>query len=213
MSDDPHGACDRARNADRDVRAAIPRCACSRSASTTCSCRTWSRVRAICARTGSGRGRVSRRRMRPNDWTFCTYRGHVTPSLAACSMTGCMGEFWVAATACWTVRAVRCISARPRNTRWDPTRSSARTCCIAIGAGWTAQYKRTEQVAVCFFGDGATNIGAFHEAINLAAVWKLPVVFVCENNLYMEYTPIDSVTAVKRPAADRAASYGLPCDP
>jgi pyruvate dehydrogenase E1 component alpha subunit len=64
-------------------------------------------------------------------------------------------------------------------------------------------------VAVCFFGDGATNIGAFHEALNLAAVWRLPIVFVCENNLYMEYTPIGSVTAVSRPAADRAAAYGL----
>jgi pyruvate dehydrogenase E1 component alpha subunit len=64
-------------------------------------------------------------------------------------------------------------------------------------------------VVVCFFGDGATNIGAFHEALNLAAVWELPVVFVCENNLYMEYTPISAVTAVEYPAADRAAAYGL----
>jgi len=64
-------------------------------------------------------------------------------------------------------------------------------------------------VSVCFFGDGTTNIGAFHEALNFAAVWKLPVVFVCENNLYMEYTPIGEVTAVEHPAADRAAAYGL----
>jgi TPP-dependent pyruvate/acetoin dehydrogenase alpha subunit len=62
---------------------------------------------------------------------------------------------------------------------------------------------------VCFFGDGTTNIGAFHEALNFAAVWKLPVIFVCENNLYMEYTPIGDVTAVQHPAADRAAAYGL----
>ena len=80
---------------------------------------------------------------------------------------------------------------------------------IAAGAAWSAQYRRSGQVAVCFFGDGATNIGAFHEALNLAVVWKLPVVFVCENNLYMEYTPIGAVTAVARPAADRAAAYGL----
>jgi pyruvate dehydrogenase E1 component alpha subunit len=64
-------------------------------------------------------------------------------------------------------------------------------------------------VAVAFFGDGATNIGAFHEALNLAAIWKLPVLFICENNLYMEYTPIGSVTAVPHPAADRAPAYGL----
>jgi pyruvate dehydrogenase E1 component alpha subunit len=80
---------------------------------------------------------------------------------------------------------------------------------IANGAAWSAQIRGTEQVAVCFFGDGTTNIGAFHEALNLAVIWKLPVVFVCENNLYMEYTSIHDVTAVEHPAADRASAYGL----
>jgi acetoin:2,6-dichlorophenolindophenol oxidoreductase subunit alpha len=80
---------------------------------------------------------------------------------------------------------------------------------MAAGAAWSSKLRGTGQVAVAFFGDGATNIGAFHEALNLAAVWSLPVLFVCENNLYMEYTPIASVTAVRHPAADRAASYGL----
>jgi pyruvate dehydrogenase E1 component alpha subunit len=80
---------------------------------------------------------------------------------------------------------------------------------VAAGAAWSAQYRGTGQVAVCFFGDGTTNIGAFHEALNFAVIWKLPVVFVCENNLYMEYTPIGAVTAVEHPAADRAAAYGL----
>jgi pyruvate dehydrogenase E1 component alpha subunit len=80
---------------------------------------------------------------------------------------------------------------------------------IANGSAWSAKYRGTRQVTVCFLGDGATNIGAFHEALNLAAVWQLPVIFICENNQYMEYTPIGSVTAVRRPAADRAASYGL----
>jgi acetoin:2,6-dichlorophenolindophenol oxidoreductase subunit alpha len=81
---------------------------------------------------------------------------------------------------------------------------------IANGAAWSAQYRGSGQVTVCFLGDGATNIGAFHEALNLAAVWQLPVVFICENNQYMEYTPIGAVTAVPRPAADRAPAYGLP---
>src|SRR6266852_4150030 len=86
----------------------------------------------------------------------------------------------------------------------------ARGVPIACGAALRAQYKGDSDVAVCFFGDGTTNIGAFHEALNFAAVWKLPVVFVCENNLYMEYTPIGDVTAVEHPAADRASAYGLP---
>src|SRR5712691_7888963 len=80
---------------------------------------------------------------------------------------------------------------------------------IANGSAWSALYRGTKQVTVCFLGDGATNIGAFHEALNLAAVWQLPVIFICENNQYMEYTAIGTVTAVPRPAADRAASYGL----
>ncbi len=80
---------------------------------------------------------------------------------------------------------------------------------VAAGAAWSAQARGTDQVAVCFLGDGTTNIGNFHESLNIAAVWKLPVVYVCENNMYMEYTPIAKVTAVPNPAADRAAGYGL----
>lgn len=80
---------------------------------------------------------------------------------------------------------------------------------VACGLAWAAQTRRSGQVTMCFFGDGTTNIGAFHEAVNLAAVWRLPVVFVCENNWYMEYTPIGDVIPVALPAADRAAAYGL----
>ena len=81
--------------------------------------------------------------------------------------------------------------------------------CIANGAAWSAKLRGTDQVAVAFFGDGATNIGAFHEAVNYAANYRLGTIFVCENNLYMEYTPIAEVTPVKHPAADRAPAYGL----
>jgi pyruvate dehydrogenase E1 component alpha subunit len=81
--------------------------------------------------------------------------------------------------------------------------------CVANGAAWSALMRGTDQVAVAFFGDGTTNIGAFHEALNMARIWNLPVVFVCENNLFMEYTPIDIVTAVEQPAAGRAPAYGL----
>ena len=82
-------------------------------------------------------------------------------------------------------------------------------CPIACGAALTAKIRRNGAVSICFFGDGAANQGTFHESLNLAAIWRLPVVFVCENNLYMEYTPIGAVTAVEHPAADRAAAYGL----
>ncbi len=81
---------------------------------------------------------------------------------------------------------------------------------IACGAALARAVRGDKGRAVCFFGDGTTNIGAFHEALNFAAIWKLPVVFVCENNLYMEYTPIGDITAVPNPAGDRASAYGLP---
>jgi len=80
---------------------------------------------------------------------------------------------------------------------------------IAVGAAFAAMYRGSGAATACFFGDGSTNIGAFHEALNLAAVWKLPVLFVIENNLYGEYSPLASTTPIAR-LADRAASYGMP---
>lgn len=80
---------------------------------------------------------------------------------------------------------------------------------IANGIAFEARYRGTGAVHLCFFGDGATNIGAFHEALNLAAVWMLPVVFLCENNLYGEYSPLRSTTPIER-LADRAAAYAMP---
>ena len=80
---------------------------------------------------------------------------------------------------------------------------------LATGAALTAKLKRTGGVAVAFFGDGATNQGQFHEALNMAAVWDLPVVYVVENNGYGEATPTEFVTPVED-IADRAASYAMP---
>jgi len=80
---------------------------------------------------------------------------------------------------------------------------------IAVGLAFASRYLDSESVSVCFFGDGTTNIGAFHEALNLAAVWRAPVVFVCENNRYGEYSPQSLTTPVER-LADRAASYAMP---
>jgi pyruvate dehydrogenase E1 component alpha subunit len=80
---------------------------------------------------------------------------------------------------------------------------------IAVGAAFAARYKGEDSVAVTFFGDGATNIGAFHEGANMAAILGLPVVFVCENNGYAEFTP-QSGHMLLTDVADRAAAYGMP---
>jgi TPP-dependent pyruvate/acetoin dehydrogenase alpha subunit len=80
---------------------------------------------------------------------------------------------------------------------------------IACGAALTAKLTKSGRVAIAFFGDGAANIGAFHESLNLASVWKLPVVFVCENNLYGEATPSEYALAADH-VADRAAAYRMP---
>ena len=79
---------------------------------------------------------------------------------------------------------------------------------IAVGTALAAQVRATRQVTVCFFGDGAANTGAAHEALNLAAVWDLPIVFVCENNLYAEFTP-QAVHTKGTSIAARAAAYGM----
>jgi TPP-dependent pyruvate/acetoin dehydrogenase alpha subunit len=147
--------------------------------------------------------------MRPDDWTFATYRGHAHTLARGASMTGVMGELLGRQNGLMAGKGGSMHLTDVANGVMGSYAIIGGHLPIACGAAWSAQYRGTEQVAVCFFGDGTTNIGAFHEALNFAAIWKLPVVFVCENNLYMEYTSIASVTAVPRPAADRAASYGL----
>ncbi len=80
---------------------------------------------------------------------------------------------------------------------------------VALGAAVSARLQGEDRVSATFFGDGAANIGAFHETLNMAAVWRAPVVFICENNIYGEFSRIDETTAVIR-LADRAAAYGMP---
>ena len=80
---------------------------------------------------------------------------------------------------------------------------------IAGGAALSAQMRGTDQVAICFLGDGASNTGRFHEGVNLAACWSLPVVYIIENNLYAECTPFSEICKLAN-VADRAGSYGIP---
>ena len=140
---------------------------------------------------------------------FCTYRGHVHTLLRGAPMGALMAELMGRANGICGGKGGSMHLTDVEHGAMGSYAIVGAHMPIAAGAAWAAQARGTGQVVVCFFGDGTTNIGAFHEALNLAVVWKLPVVYVCENNLYMEYTAIGDVTAVEHPAADRASAYGL----
>jgi len=148
--------------------------------------------------------------MRQGDLSFCTYRGHAHTLARGVSVEKVLGELMQRDSGLMRGKGGSMHLTSEEHGVMGSYAIIGAHLPIACGAAWRAQYKGDKDVSVCFFGDGTTNIGAFHEALNLAAVWKLPVIFVCENNLYMEYTPIGDVTAVPHPAADRAAAYGLP---
>ncbi len=148
--------------------------------------------------------------MRPDDYTFATYRGHAHTIARGVPLGPVMAELLGRENGLLKGKGGSMHLTSVEHGMMGSYAIIGAHLTIANGAAWSAQMRGTEQVAVCFFGDGTTNIGAFHEALNFAVIWKLPVVFVCENNLYMEYTPIDLITAVPHPAADRAAAYGLP---
>lgn len=147
--------------------------------------------------------------MRPDDYTFATYRGHAHALSRGMDMGKALAELLGRENGILGGKGGSMHLTDVEKGMMGSYAIIGAHLCIANGAAWSAQMRGTDQVAVCFFGDGTTNIGAFHEALNMAAIWKLPVVFVCENNLYMEYTPSDLITAVPHPAADRASAYGL----
>ncbi|MFI9828627.1 thiamine pyrophosphate-dependent dehydrogenase E1 component subunit alpha [Streptomyces sp. NPDC051913] len=148
--------------------------------------------------------------LRADDYVFATYRGHHHALARGATPEECLAELMSRATGLCGAKGGSMHLTKAATGMLGSYAIVGAHLPMAAGAAWSARLRGTGQIAVAFFGDGATNIGAFHEALNLAAVWKLPVLFVCENNLYMEYTPIADVTAVARPAADRAPAYGIP---
>lgn len=147
--------------------------------------------------------------LRPTDTVVCTYRGHGMALALGVTREAVLGEIFG--------RRIGCMGGLGGSMHLsDPSVGLLPTMAIVgagipigVGAALTAQVNETDDIAVSLFGDGATNIGAFHEGLNLAAIWSLPTVFVCENNLYGEYSPIARTTAVTD-IARRAASYGIP---
>ncbi|MDQ0906109.1 thiamine pyrophosphate-dependent dehydrogenase E1 component subunit alpha [Streptomyces canus] len=148
--------------------------------------------------------------LRDDDYVFATYRGHHHAMARGATAEECLAELMSRATGLCKAKGGSMHLTKADANMLGSYAIVGAHLPMAVGAAWSARLRGTGQLAVAFFGDGATNIGSFHEALNLAAIWKLPVLFVCENNQYMEYTPIADVTAVPRPAADRAPAYGIP---
>jgi|TARA_B110000305_G_scaffold43569_1_gene45734 TPP-dependent pyruvate/acetoin dehydrogenase alpha subunit len=147
--------------------------------------------------------------MQKDDKSFCTYRGHAHTLARGASVRGVIGELMQRDCGLMRGKGGSMHLTDVDNGVMGSYAIIGAHLPMAVGSAWRAQYLGQDDVTTVFFGDGTTNIGAFHEALNYAVVFKLPVVFVCENNNYMEYTPIESITAVKNPAADRASAYGL----
>ncbi len=146
--------------------------------------------------------------LRKGDTMTCTYRGHGAVLAMGAPLDRAMGEILGKAEGL-------CLGKGGSMHLTDVAVGALGSFAVvgahlpfACGAAFAAQYMGTGAVTLCFFGDGATNIGAFHEAMNLASIWKLPVIFLCENNLYGEYSPMASTTPVER-IADRAAGYKM----
>lgn len=148
---------------------------------------------------------------RPTDTVACTYRGHGMALALGVTREAVLGEI--------LGRQIGCMGGLGGSMHLSdasvgllPTFAIVGAGIpIAAGAALSAQVLGTDDIAISIFGDGATNIGGFHEGLNLAAIWTLPVVFICENNQYGEYTRIDRTTPVSDIAV-RANSYAMPSE-
>lgn len=147
--------------------------------------------------------------LRDGDTTTCTYRGHGTVLAQGAPLDRAFGEILGKANGLCHGKGGSMHLTDFSVGALGSFAIVGAHLPITAGAAWAAQLQGTGAVSVAFFGDGAANIGTFHETLNLAGTWKLPAIFVIENNLYGEYSPIAATTANTR-LADRAAAYEMP---
>ncbi len=145
----------------------------------------------------------------PNDYILSTHRGHGHCLASGADVGPMMAEFLGKETGYCLGRGGSMHIADLEHGNLGANGIVAGGLPIATGVGLSIQLRRTQQVCVAFFGDGAANEGAFHESLNLAAIWKLPVVFVCENNQFAMSMPVKKSMGVER-ISDRAYAYGIP---
>jgi TPP-dependent pyruvate/acetoin dehydrogenase alpha subunit len=147
--------------------------------------------------------------LRDGDSMLCTYRGHGAVLAMGAPLEASFAEILGRATGLCGGKGGSMHLTDVRVGAYGSFAIVGAHLPIATGLAFAAKHDGTGAVCLCFFGDGTVNIGAFHEALNLAAIWKLPVIFFCENNLYGEYSPLSTTTPV-HDLASRAASYGIP---
>jgi acetoin:2,6-dichlorophenolindophenol oxidoreductase subunit alpha len=147
--------------------------------------------------------------MEPGDTMTCTYRGHGHALALGMHMRALMAEMMGKQSGCCKGKGGSMHMTAAEVGLLGANAIVGAQLPIAVGAALTYQVKGLPHAAITFFGEGATNIGAFHEALNMAAIWKLPVVFCCENNRYGEYSAQHKTTPVAD-IATRAGSYGMP---
>jgi TPP-dependent pyruvate/acetoin dehydrogenase alpha subunit len=143
------------------------------------------------------------------DWITSTHRPHGHALAKGVSTESAMAELYGKVTGCCKGKGGSMHFGDPAVGMLPAIAIVGGGNSVVAGLGLAFKLRKTQQVAVCFFGEGATNEGAFHESINFAAVQKLPIVFVCENNLYGASTAYHAVSPVKD-VADRAAAYNVP---
>jgi 2-oxoisovalerate dehydrogenase E1 component len=147
--------------------------------------------------------------LRPDDTVLSTHRGHGHALAKGVSPRELAAELFGRATGCSRGRGGSMHIFAPEVGMLGTSGIVGPSILMATGAGYSFRLLRTDRVSVAFFGDGATNNGAFHEGLNLAAIWKLPVLFVCENNLYATEVPFATVAGNPDVGA-RGAAYGMP---
>jgi pyruvate dehydrogenase E1 component alpha subunit len=145
--------------------------------------------------------------LRRDDYMTCTYRGHGHAIAKGLAPKEAMAELLGKRTGCSKGKGGSMHFTDPRVGLLGENAIVGAGTAIAAGAALTAQLDKSDRVAMTFFGEGATNQGVVAETLNLAAIWKLPIVFFCENNLYSEMTPIRD--AIAAPLVDRVAACGI----
>jgi len=147
--------------------------------------------------------------LRPDDLILSTHRGHGHCIAKGADLKLMMAEFMGKETGYCRGRGGSMHIADVEGGNLGANGVVGGGIPIAVGVGLSLKMQKRDQIILCFFGDGAANLGPFHEALNMAAIWKLPVVYVCENNQYAMSFSVKKAFAIER-ISDRAAAYGMP---